>query len=105
VRLSGTHANAVAAAKRFDPDNGRVTMVDSRTASLGQSLLVVRGVELAAAKWRPDGSVRELERVRAQSGGFFTVPLMSLTIEGRVRSWGIFYQSEDGTKAEAARYD
>ena len=204
--LSGTHANAVAAARRFDPEGGRVTVVDSRTASLGQGLLVVRGVELAAAAWEPGAIVRELERVRAQSGGFFTVdnferlvrsgrlgrgrawlgtklnlkPVMSLTIEGKIEpvgrarghegarkrllalldraltprpsvlrlgvvhgdipefaetlraelvaryrpiqclvspitpviaahagigAWGVFYQNEDGTKAEAGRYD
>ena len=204
--LSGTHANAVAAAKRFDPEGGRVTVVDSRTASLGQGLLVVRGVELAAAGWQPRAIVGELERVRAQSGGVFTVdnferlvrsgrvgrgrawlgtklnlkPVMGLTIEGKIEpvgrargregarkrllelldraltprpralrlgvvhgdvpelaealrvelvaryrpiqclvspitpviaahagigAWGVFYQNEDGTKAEAGRYD
>ncbi|HUC40883.1 MAG TPA: DegV family protein [Gemmatimonadales bacterium] len=108
--LSGTNANAVAAAKRFDSTGGRLTVVDSRSASLGQGLLVVRGVELAAAAWQPAAIVRELERTRAQSGGFFTVdnyerlvrsgrlgrgrawlgtklnlkPVMSLTIEGKI---------------------
>lgn len=112
--LSGTNANAVAAARRFDSNGGRVTVVDSRTASLGQGLLVVRGVELAAAGWQPGAIVRELERVRSQSGGFFTVdnferlvrsgrvgrgrawlgtklnlkPVMSLTIEGRIEPVG-----------------
>ena len=112
--LSGTHANAVAAAKRFDPESGRLTVVDSRTASLGQGLLVVRGVELAAAGWQPGAIVRELERVRGHSGGFFTVdnferlvrsgrlgrgrawlgtklnlkPVMSLTIEGKIEPVG-----------------
>lgn len=202
--LSGTHANAEAAARRFDP--ARVTVVDSRSASLGEGLLVVRGVELAAAGWQPDAIVRELQRVRAQSGGFFTVdnferlvrsgrvgrgrawigtklnlkPVMALTMEGRIEpvgrargregarkrllelldraltprpralrlgvahgdipafaealraelvaryrpmqclvtpvtpviaahagigAWGVFYQNEDGTNAESARYD
>ena len=204
--LSGTHANAVAAAKRFDATGSRLSVVDSRSASLGQGLMVLRGVELAAAGWQPGAIVRELERVRAQSGGFFTVdnferlvrsgrlgrgrawlgtklnlkPVMSLTIEGRIApvarargrdgtrkrllelldraltprpkalrlavahgdipefadtlraelvaryrpvqclvtpitpviaahagigAWGVFYQNEDGTKAETARYD
>jgi len=202
--LSGTHANAEAAARRFDP--GRVTVIDSRSASLGEGLLVVRGVELAAAGWQPDAIVRELQRVRAQSGGFFTVdnferlvrsgrvgrgrawigtkfnlkPVMALTMEGKIEpvararggagarkrllelldraltprpralrlgvahgdipefaealraelvaryrpmqclvtpitpviaahaglgAWGVFYQNEDGTNAESARYD
>jgi DegV family protein with EDD domain len=202
--LSGTHANAEAAARRFD--SGRVTVIDSRSASLGEGLLVVRGVELAAAGWQPDAIVRELQRVRAQSGGFFTVdnferlvrsgrlgrgrawigtklnlkPVMALTMEGKIEpvarargrdgarkrllelldraltprpralrlgvahgdipefaealraelvaryrplqclvtpitpviaahaglgAWGVFYQNEDGTNAESARYD
>ena len=112
--LSGTNANAVSAAKRFDANGGRVSVLDSRTASLGQGLLVLRGVELAAAGWQPDAIVRELQRIRARSGGFFTVdnferlvrsgrvgrgrawlgttlnlkPVMSLTIEGRIEPVG-----------------
>jgi uncharacterized protein len=112
--LSGTHSNAVAAAKRFDAEGSRVTVVDSRTASLGQGLLVVRGVELAAAGWQLGAIVQELARVRAQSGGFFTVdnferlvrsgrlgrgrawlgtklnlkPVMGLTIEGKIETVG-----------------
>jgi DegV family protein with EDD domain len=87
--LSGTFANAEAAARRFDP--ARVTVVDSRSASLGEGLLVVRGVELAAAGWQPDAIVRELQRVRAQSGGFFTVDNYERLVRsgrlGRGRAW------------------
>jgi DegV family protein with EDD domain len=87
--LSGTHANAEAAARRFDP--GRVTVIDSRSASIGEGLLVVRGVELAAAGWEPDAIVRELQRVRAQSGGFFTVDRFERLVRsgrlGRGRAW------------------
>ena len=87
--LSGTFANADAAGRRFDP--ARVTVVDSRSASLGEGLLVVRGVELAAAGWKPDAIVRELERVRAQSGGFFTVDNFERLVRsgrvGRGRAW------------------
>ena len=110
--LSGTHGNADAAARRFD--TGRVTVVDSRSASLGEGLLVIRGVELAAAGWQADAIVRELERVRSHSGGLFTVdnferlvrsgrlgrgrawlgtklnlkPVMALTMEGRIEPVG-----------------
>jgi len=65
--LSGTHGNAESAARHFD--SSRVTVLDSRSASLGEGLLVVRGVELAAAGWEADAIVKELQRVRAQSGG------------------------------------
>jgi len=75
---------------------------------------VIRGVELAAAGWEREAIVRELERVRGQSGGFFTVdnferlvrsgrvgrgkawlgtklnlkPVMALTMEGRIEPVG-----------------
>jgi DegV family protein with EDD domain len=105
--LSGTCANAEAAARRMEAP---VTVLNSRSASLGEGLLVLRGVELATEGWAADAIVRELERVRSQSGGFFTVenfdrlvrsgrvsrgkawlgtklnlkPVMALTMEGRI---------------------
>jgi fatty acid kinase/fatty acid kinase fatty acid binding subunit len=87
--LSGTHGNAEAAAKRFD--DKRVTVVDSRSASLGEGLLVIRGVELAAAGWEREAIVAELERVRGQSGGLFTVDNFERLVRsgrlGRGRAW------------------
>jgi len=87
--LSGTCANAEAAARRFN--GGRVTVVNSRSASLGEGMLVLRGVELAAAGWAPDRIARELERVRGQSGGFFTVDNFDRLVRsgrvGRGRAW------------------
>ena len=87
--LSGTHGNAEAAAKRFDAN--RVTVVDSRSATLGEGLLVIRGVELAGAGWEREAIVRELQRVRAQSGGFFTVDNFERLVRsgrlGRGRAW------------------
>ena len=86
--LSGTYANAEAAARPFE---GRVRVLNSRSASLGEGLLVLRGVELAAAGWEPDAIIRELERVRGQSGLFFTVETFDrLVRSGRVsrgRAW------------------
>ena len=87
--LSGTCANAEAAARRFN--GGRVTVVNSRSASLGEGMLVLRGVELAAAGWAPEMIVRELERVRDQSGAFFTVDNFDQLVRsgrvGRGRAW------------------
>lgn len=89
--LSGTYGNADAAARRFATSGGRVTVLDSRTASLGEGLLVIRGVELAAAGWEADAIVTELQRVRAQSGGFFTVDNLERLVRsgrlGRGRAW------------------
>jgi len=87
--LSGTCANAEAAARRFN--GGRVTVVNSRSASLGEGMLVLRGIELAAAGWAPETIARELERVRGQSGGFFTVDNFDRLVRsgrvGRGRAW------------------
>jgi DegV family protein with EDD domain len=68
--LSGTFAGAEQAAREFA---GRLTVVNGRSASLGQGLLVMRGVELAEAGWAPAAIVPELERVREQSGVFLTI--------------------------------
>jgi uncharacterized protein len=87
--LSGTYASAEGAAKRIAPD--RITVVNSRSASLGEGLLVLLGVELAQAGWAPEAIARELDRVRDRSGGFFTVDNFERLVRSgrvsRVRAW------------------
>ncbi|HEY6208649.1 MAG TPA: DegV family protein, partial [Gemmatimonadales bacterium] len=89
--LSGTYASAEAAARRVDPEGRCITVLDSRSASLGEGLLVLRGLELAAQGWSPGALVRELVRVRDQSGGLFTVDNFERLVRsgrvGRVRAW------------------
>ncbi|HEX4628170.1 MAG TPA: DegV family protein [Gemmatimonadales bacterium] len=89
--LSGTFASAEAAARRLDPAGKRITVVDSRSASLGEGLLALRGVELAELGWAPGAIVQELERVRHQSGGLFTVDNFARLVRsgrvGRVAAW------------------
>lgn len=81
--LSGTHASAEAAAKRFDAVP--VHVVDSRAATLTQGLLALRAAELAEQGWTPDRIVPELNRVRDQSGLFFTLDSYDrLLASGRV---------------------
>src|SRR5439155_721079 len=87
--LSGTWANAEAAARAVG--DGRVTVVDSRSASLGEGLLVLRGLELARAGWTPEAIARELVRVRDQSAGYFAVDNFERLVRsgrvGRVVAW------------------
>ncbi len=87
--LSGTYANAEAARRAFRP--GGIHLVDSRSASLGAGLLALRGAELAEAGWSPADIVTELNRLRGQSGMFFTVATLdNLVRSGRVsraRGW------------------
>ena len=69
--LSGTYQSAVAAARASTLDG--IHLVDSRTASLGLGLLALRAAELAEAGWTGEAIVRELERVKQQSGMLLTV--------------------------------
>ncbi|HXF94794.1 MAG TPA: DegV family protein [Gemmatimonadales bacterium] len=90
--LSGTCAAAEAAARALGEAGAPgVTVVNSRSASLGQGLLVLRGAELAARGWSPERITAELERVRDQSGGFFTVANFERLVRsgrvGRARAW------------------
>ena len=89
--LSGTYASAEAAARRVDPEGRCITVLDSRSASLGEGLLVLRGLDLAAQGWSPGAVGRELVRVRDQSGGLFTVDNFERLVRsgrvGRVRAW------------------
>jgi len=81
--LSGTFASAEAAAKRFE--NAPITLVDSAAASLTQGMLVLRAAELAELGQTPEEIARELDRIRAQSGIFFTVDVFdNLLRSGRV---------------------
>ena len=87
--LSGTFGNAEAARRAFG--EGGIRLVDSRSASLGLGLLVLRGAELAEAGWAAADIAVELERLRGQSGMFFTVATLdNLVRSGRVsrlRGW------------------
>ena len=113
--LSGTYASAEGAARRIDPEGRRIAVVDSRSVSLGEGLLVLRGLELAEQGWAPADIVRELARVRDQSGGLFTVDNLERLARsgrvGRVTAWlgaklnvkPIMAISVDGTVDPAAR--
>lgn len=87
--ISGTLASAQAAATASGL--GGITLVDSRNASFGLGLLVLRAVELAEQGWTADEIRDELVRVRDQSGAFFTVDVFdNLLRSGRVsrgRAW------------------
>jgi DAK2 domain fusion protein YloV len=86
--LSGTFASGQAAARAL----GRpITLVDSRSASLGLGLLALRAAELIDAGWTADRIAPELTRIRDQSGGFFTVDTFENLLRsgrvGRGRAW------------------
>ena len=88
--LSGTFKSAQAVA-HADAFKDVVTIVDSRSASLGLGMLALRAVELSEAGWKVDAIATELTAVRDRSGGFFTVDTFeNLLRSGRVsrgRAW------------------
>ena len=81
--LSGTFQAAQAAIKAAGLE--RVTVVDSKGASLSLGLLALRGAELAESGWPAAEIAAELERVRRQSGMLLTVETYdNLIRSGRV---------------------
>jgi DegV family protein with EDD domain len=81
--LSGTYASAEAAAKRAE--NTPIVMVDSLGASMTLGMQVLYAAELAEAGWTAAHIAAELQRVRQQSGIFFTVDVFdNLLRSGRV---------------------
>ncbi len=81
--LSGTYASAQAAVRAAGISG--VHVVDSRSASLGEGMLALRGAELAEAGWGGREIAQELERVRGQSGMLLTVDTYdNLLRSGRV---------------------
>ena len=81
--LSGTFHSAEAAALRFQ--GAPVHLADSLGASLLQGLLVLKACELAELAWAPTDIVREIDRVRRQSGILFTVDTFDrLIASGRI---------------------
>ncbi|PYP17196.1 MAG: hypothetical protein DMD54_08195 [Gemmatimonadetes bacterium] len=91
--LCGTYANAEPAARRFDA--GRVSVVDSRNVTLGEGLLVVRGVELAAAGWSADAIVKELVTRYRPMQCLVTPITPVIAAHAGIGAWGVFYQNED----------
>jgi DegV family protein with EDD domain len=69
--LSGTYASAQVAVRAAGISS--VSVVDSRSASLGEGMLALRGAELAAEGWAGREIAKELERIRGQSGMLLTV--------------------------------
>ena len=87
--LSGTFGSAQTAAKRVE--DTAIHLMDSRSISVLQGLLVMKAAELAELGWPPEKIVQELDRIRDRSGIYFTVDTFDrLIASGRVsrgRAW------------------
>ena len=81
-QLSGTVGSARLAAQEF---GGRVTVVDSRSVSMGLGMRVLRAVELARAGRTVPEIVAELERIGQSADIRFTVDTLDyLKLNGRI---------------------
>jgi len=88
--LSGAFASAEAALTQ-EPDLP-IHLVDSRGASLLLGLLVLKATELAELAMPPDEIVKELARIRDQSGIMFTIETFDrLLASGRVSRSKAFF--------------
>jgi hypothetical protein len=81
--LSGTFQSANAALRTSGIDG--VHLFDSRSASLGLGMLALRASELGESGWNAADIVKEVDRVRRQSGMFLSVDTYdNLIRSGRV---------------------
>ena len=88
--LSGTYRSAEAAAGQ-EPDLP-IHLADSRGASLLQGLLVLKATEMAEMAVPADEIVKELNRIRDQSGVMFTIETFDrLLASGRVSRSKAFF--------------
>ena len=89
-RLSGTYASAEAAAAQ--ESDLPIHLADSRGVSLLQGLLVLKATELAEMAMPADEIVKELSRIRDQSGIMFTIETFDrLLASGRVSRSKAFF--------------
>lgn len=86
--LSGTFASASSVARAT---GARVSVLDSRSVSLGLGLLALRAAELAEEGQGPEAIAQELERVRQRSGFLFTLDTLEHALRsgrvGRAQAW------------------
>jgi DegV family protein with EDD domain len=81
AEVSGTYNSAKVAAGRVQSP-GRVTVVDSRNASLGQGLLVIDAAECAQAGWDAPGILRRLADMIPKTRTFALVGSLDQAVRG-----------------------
>lgn len=81
ARVSGTLQAARAAAERIAAP-GRVQIIDSRNASVGQGLIAIFAAECALEGMDVEAAVQAIERVRAQTFTFALVGNLEYAVRG-----------------------
>ncbi|MFC5703420.1 DegV family protein [Cohnella faecalis] len=80
--LSGTYQSATIAKSMLDDENADVTVIDSRSASYGYGMLVVKAAEMASRGAGKDEIVAEVERLRRELRLFFLVDTLEFLQKG-----------------------
>lgn len=83
ANLSGTLNSALLAREELgELAEGRVFIIDSLSASMGQGLLVVLAAKLAESGKEPRDIVSEIERLRVKLQSLFTLETMTNLVKG-----------------------
>mgnify|MGYP000850267828 CR=1 FL=1 len=79
--MSGTYESAIMAQEQLK-DKERVAVFDSRTASLGQGLLVLKAMEMAEAGLSKKEMIKELAQIRSRLFSVFTLDTLEYLQKG-----------------------
>lgn len=79
--MSGTYESALMAREQVDQKE-KVGVFDSRTASLGQGLMVIKAQEMAAAGLGMNEILKELTKIRARLFSVFTLDTLEYLQKG-----------------------
>ena len=79
--MSGTYESALLAREQVEQKE-KVEVFDSRTASLGQGLMVIKAQEMAAAGLAKGEILKELTRIRARLFSVFTLDTLEYLQKG-----------------------
>jgi len=77
---SATYSVALSASEQFDP--GQITVVDSRTLSLGQGLLVLAAARAAADGKNPEEIVATIDHLRRRMHLYITLNTVEYLVRG-----------------------
>lgn len=79
--MSGTYESALLAREQID-EKAQIAVFDSRTASLGQGLLVLKAQEMAAAGKGKNEIIKELTGIRSRLFSVFTLDTLEYLQKG-----------------------
>ncbi len=80
VKLSGTLQSAVLAKDLLGTD--QIHVFDSKSASIGETLLLITAGEMIQAGHTIDEILQQLEQQRAESGAYFTIDSLTHLVKG-----------------------